>query len=419
MVTKPASRSRWKHTNSSPWSSRPALVEAAAVRVAAAEDPVRLRLGGARVGQPDVGVERNPVAGRVASHSPGHRVLARPPEWRPGALGPTDDRLLLAQGGAVPALHEHPDRAHDHVAATDRPGGFAVGLADPDEVVHQPGVGRRRVGGAVLEAQQVAWRRRACRRRRSSRPVAAGSRGSASARRARLRDAGHEVAQGVDAARLVRGADLDHQVAVAERRLQPVVREDRHPHQLLRAPVARPNRSSNSDAPKPTVTVRSDGPTQARGCRSPAADRAGSPASGAQPLVTRRAHQDVSSASVLASPGRLPATTSRATKIAAVWVSPASRSRPGGRRRTGCSRGPRGPATGLRPPSAIATPPRPPATAAAPTAADPVRKARRERFGGGGSIARPRPRVPAGRSARRAVRTDRPGAPAGASGRQR
>ncbi len=50
----------------------------------------------------------------------------------------------------------------------------------------------------------------------------------------RTASAGHQVAERVDAAGLVRGADLEHEVAVAQAGLQPVVREERHLDELAR-----------------------------------------------------------------------------------------------------------------------------------------------------------------------------------------
>src|SRR5829696_8770791 len=130
-------------------------VEAAGEVEAAAQDAAAGRLRGAGVGHADVGIERDPPAGRVVGVAGvvGLAVLA---ERGPGGLVAADDLLLLVQGGAVPELDEHADDADRLVAAADRPGRLAVVGPDPDQLVHQALVGDVEVGGAVLEAEQVA-----------------------------------------------------------------------------------------------------------------------------------------------------------------------------------------------------------------------------------------------------------------------
>src|SRR5215213_7963636 len=130
-------------------------VEAAGEVEAAAQDAAAGRLGGARVGHADMGVQGDPPAGRVVGVAGvvGLAVLA---ERGPGGLVAADDLLLLVQGGAVPELDEHADDADRLVAAPDRPGRLAVVGPDPDQLVHQALVGDVEVGGAVLEAEQVA-----------------------------------------------------------------------------------------------------------------------------------------------------------------------------------------------------------------------------------------------------------------------
>src|SRR5215212_2494480 len=130
-------------------------VEAAGEVEAAAQDAAAGRLGGARVGHADVGVQGDPPPGRVVGVAGvvGLAVLA---ERGPGGLVAADDLLLLVQGRAVPELDEHADDADRLVAAAHRPGGLAVVGPDPDQLVHQPPVGDVEVGRAVLEAEQVA-----------------------------------------------------------------------------------------------------------------------------------------------------------------------------------------------------------------------------------------------------------------------
>ena len=76
------------------------------------------------MGQPDVRVRRDQrlavgAGGRAKSGSSNSPL---PPQRRPVALGPAEDRLLLAQRGAVPGLDHHPDLAGDQVGATVHPG---------------------------------------------------------------------------------------------------------------------------------------------------------------------------------------------------------------------------------------------------------------------------------------------------------
>ena len=198
-----------------------------------------------RVGQPDVGVERDPLAVRVIAVG---RVvhLAALAQWRAGPLRATDDRLLLAERRPVPSLDEHADGPRDEVGAADRPIRLALALADPDQLVHERGVGGGRVRGPVLEAEQVAsGGRGAAVLDGPARPLLEAM--DQPAHDERSARAEHQVAQRVEAARLVGRADLEEQVAVGEVGLDPVVAEVGHPHELARA-CGRPGRSGRRTA---------------------------------------------------------------------------------------------------------------------------------------------------------------------------
>ena len=159
--------------------------------------------------------------------APGHREvrlgeLRAAGQRRTLALGPADERLLLTQRRAVPRLDRHADPPGHEVRPAGEPrrvvgvrGGR--GGQDPDVLGEVRGVLGLEVGGAVLEAEQVARRAlRGGRRRRA--PVAelrpADRRGAE--RRAR------QVADRVHRDLRVVRARLDDEVAVAARRVEGV-----------------------------------------------------------------------------------------------------------------------------------------------------------------------------------------------------
>src|SRR5262249_37275302 len=123
------------------------------VVVAAAQDPAPFGLRGARPGEPDVGVERDPLSLRVAGVV-GVVELALLAQRRPVRLFAADHQLLLAARDAVPALDPVADDANDLVGAAARPGRLLA--TGPDELRHRRLVFDVRIGGPVLESEQVA-----------------------------------------------------------------------------------------------------------------------------------------------------------------------------------------------------------------------------------------------------------------------
>ena len=192
---------------------------AGVVVVCAAEHPLVGRRRSARVRETDVGVQLDDVAGRVVLVV---RVveLVRRRQRRTAVAPATDHVLLLVQIDAIPELDEHPDHAHDVIAAAVDPVRSRPARPRPDEARPSPRRPGRRVCRAVLEAHQVA--RRAGRPRRRDEPVLAPAHLHPAAGGAG--DLAHRVGDGV---RVV-GADLQQQVAVAHLAAQRVVREVLH-----------------------------------------------------------------------------------------------------------------------------------------------------------------------------------------------
>src|SRR5690606_23621563 len=83
------------------------------------------------------------------------------------ALGAPEDRLLLGELHAVPALDDHADAARHEVAAPDQPLGTLL-TRHPDVLGHGIRLLGLDVGGAVFEAEQVAGRGLARRGRRGA-----------------------------------------------------------------------------------------------------------------------------------------------------------------------------------------------------------------------------------------------------------
>ena len=167
------------------------------------------------------------MAGRVLAVG-GVVVLAVQAERGPAGLVAADDLLLLVQGGAVPELDEHADDADGLVAAAHRPGGLAVVGPDPDQLVHQPPVADVEVGRAVLEAEQVAVAGPA-RQRAGVGPVPAVQH---PVQHQVVPGPAHQLAQGVEQHVGLVGRQGQEQVAVALGRVEAVVGQERHPHQL-------------------------------------------------------------------------------------------------------------------------------------------------------------------------------------------
>ena len=129
----------------------PMLVDALVEVVAAPEDPLALAVG-ARAGirEPD-------VRGDVELARLDRLVLRGAPERRARILDAADELLLLAERGAIPLLDPDPDLAGHEVAAAGHPAEAGSGCG-PDVLSHPVGLGGIEIGGAVLEAHQVARR---------------------------------------------------------------------------------------------------------------------------------------------------------------------------------------------------------------------------------------------------------------------
>ena len=225
-------------------------------RVAAPQEPDAVVLPGC--GEPDVAVERDH---RLAVDLGGEVhgvVLPRRAQRRTAALDPPDGELLVGQGGAVPHLEQHADPPGHQVAAAAHPRGV-VGRRHPDVLLQLLGVLGHEVVGAVLEPHEVArGLLRGVGARRA--PEA----GLGPAQRDHAASDAREVADRVEAHR-------------AGRRRTPAPRgRRRSAHASSSSPAnvgmgtsaagfraTMPNGSperSNSDAPKPNVTVKDDGP---------------------------------------------------------------------------------------------------------------------------------------------------------------
>ena len=164
------------------------------------------------------------------------------------ALRPSDDELLLLQAGAVPALDRHLDRAGHEVAAAGHPS-----LVGPHPAVERLGVVREDVGGAVLEAEQVARRLLPRTRARGPAVPEAGPAhlGTTEGDAAQVADRVHHDLRVV-------GARLDAEVAVTDRVLEEVERERRQRGERLGSP--------GGDAERVTFPVEQRG-AQAEGQR--------------------------------------------------------------------------------------------------------------------------------------------------------
>ncbi len=105
------------------------------IAVAAAHHQAGLRLGCARVREPDVAVERNHVTVRIFTVVR-HVMLMLHAERRAGLLVAPEDRLLFFERRAVPELHVELDNTHGLIAAAHRPRGLALLRRYPYHAVH-------------------------------------------------------------------------------------------------------------------------------------------------------------------------------------------------------------------------------------------------------------------------------------------
>ena len=186
-----------------------------------------------RMGQPDVRVGRHqrlPVGAGRSEVGLGELGPAR--QRGAVAFGAADDRLLLAQRGAVPGLDHHPDPADGDVRPAGQPARAGIARLNPDVALDVGRLLGLDVRGAVLEPEQVPGRGLGCRRGRG--PTEAELRPT----HARAAKGGPgEVADRVHGDLRIVGARLDEQVAVAAARVELVAREVGEPDEAGREPL--------------------------------------------------------------------------------------------------------------------------------------------------------------------------------------
>ena len=183
-----------------------------------------------------------------------------PDSGAPSPLVPTDDRLLLAERGAVPGLDVHVDAPGDEVGAAGHPVGRRRRRpARPRRAAASlPGSSALRFAVPSLKPNRlrgVAWAVDVD----DVRPKPSWDQRTAAVPNA---DAG-QVADRVHGDLRVVGAGLDAQVAAAERRVEVVAGEVRQLDEAPRHASARARTGpcrpvSNSVGPKPKVRVRPD-----------------------------------------------------------------------------------------------------------------------------------------------------------------
>ena len=142
-----------------------------------------------------------------------------------------EDRLLLLQRRAVPALDKVADQPHRLIAAVVRPGRLVVVPVHPDQLLHQGAVICWRVGGAIAKAEKIA----------RALGLAVGARRhhrhTTLLLPAHHQQAGgvlDDVAQRVNGGAFTIGAELQRDIAVATRGVQRVIRKRCHTLQLPR-----------------------------------------------------------------------------------------------------------------------------------------------------------------------------------------
>ena len=174
-------------------------------------------------------IQRNDFAVRIFTVIRGI-VFVFHPQRRTGVLVATKDRLLLLERRPIPELHVKLDNSRRLIAAAHGPGRLVLIGCHPHYLIHQRAVVARRVSGAVLKPQQVdgglfAF---AARRAVGDKPF------PLPAHAQQIRRMFDDITQGVDHRILSIGADLQQQVAMAQRGIQRIVGEAGHRLQLFR-----------------------------------------------------------------------------------------------------------------------------------------------------------------------------------------
>ena len=251
-VSRNCCRRRWKQTKARPWSRWPSPSKPREKLSPRAEDAGSSSVSGVR------GLARRMWAssGVIVAVGVGRVVgdvgLDLAVERGAGRLAPADQRLLLGEAGAVPELDEHPDDAHDVVAAADGPRRLAVAGADPHVALHAR---RRRWSRlAVPSMNPIRLRTPAPRPAPASARCAGCSRRASSAATSVAPGGPHQLAQGEQVEVLVVAADREQQVAVRAGRVEPVVGQERHLDEL-RAGAGRRARSGRRTGWRPTDTT--------------------------------------------------------------------------------------------------------------------------------------------------------------------
>src|SRR5262245_19808955 len=128
------------------------LVDPVGEGVAAPQDPLAAvhRSGG----EADVGVDRDDGLAASFGLQVQRLELLAAAERGAAVLVAADRFLLVGQCRTVPDLEQHANAAGDHVAAAAHPARPLV--ANPDVAPHRLSILGANVGGAVLEAHQVA-----------------------------------------------------------------------------------------------------------------------------------------------------------------------------------------------------------------------------------------------------------------------
>ena len=138
--------------------------------------------------------------------------------------------LLLLQRRAIPAFDEIADQTDSHIIAVKSPFRLILAWLNPDDAVHQGFVSSIRIGRSIAEAEEIAcaflgfWRMRRLHWHRAF---------LLPADHQKIRHVLHDIAQRMDIRVCGVGAELDHQIAMAEIFLQCIIGKARHALQLL------------------------------------------------------------------------------------------------------------------------------------------------------------------------------------------